>query len=148
MYKKILVVVDEREATQSAIHQAIELARIHRAVLLFLYVLPTYVYPGSDMMPTAELSQDAFAANSSAAASRALAAASALAERLGVHNHRAMGQGEDEAHCVADAAAKRHCDLIVVATEERNAVMRLLSGSIIPGLISAATVPVLICRAA
>lgn len=104
MYKKILVVVDEREVTRSAIHQ------------------------------------------SSEAASRALAAASALAERYGIHNHRAMGQGEDEAHCVAEAASKRHCDLIVVGTEERNAVMRLLSGSIVPGLISAAKVPILICR--
>lgn len=146
MYRKILVVVDEREVTRSAIHQAIELARVHRSVLLFFYVLPTYVFPSVDMMPIAELSEDEFSVKSSEAASRALAAASALAERHGIHNHRAMGQGEDEAHCVAEAASKRHCDLIVVGTEERNAVMRLLSGSIVPGLISAAKVPILICR--
>ena len=33
MYKKILVVVDDREATQSAICQAIEIAQVHHAAI-------------------------------------------------------------------------------------------------------------------
>ena len=41
---------------------------------------------------------------------------------------------------------RHHCDLIVVATEGRNAVMRILLGSVLPGLITAATVPVLVGR--
>ncbi|MDZ7936858.1 MAG: universal stress protein [Rhodoferax sp.] len=147
MYKKILVVVDEREVSQSAIGQGIALARVHRADLLFFYVLPRYVFPSVDMVPVAEVTPDDFQRDSSQHASQRLAAASALAERAGVHSHRAMGSGPDDAHCVAEAATQRHCDLIVVATEEKNAVIRLLTGSIIPGLISAATVPLLICRA-
>jgi nucleotide-binding universal stress UspA family protein len=134
MYKKILVVVDEREISQSAIDQGIALARVHRADILFFYVLP-------------EGTPEEFQRQSSEQASQRLAAASAQAERAGVHSHRAMGTGTDDAHCVAEAATQRHCDLIVVATEEKNAVVRLLTGSIVPGLISAATVPLLICRA-
>jgi nucleotide-binding universal stress UspA family protein len=147
MYKKILVVVDEREISQSAIDQGIALARVHRADIMFFYVLPRYVYPSLDMVPVAEATPEEFQRQSSEQASQRLAAASAQAERAGVHSHRAMGTGTDDAHCVAEAATQRHCDLIVVATEEKNAVVRLLTGSIVPGLISAATVPLLICRA-
>ncbi|APW43545.1 universal stress protein [Rhodoferax saidenbachensis] len=146
MYRKILVLVDNRQVTQSAIDQAIGLAQVHRADIFFFSVLPNYVYPAVDMLPVADMSADDFRAQASEEASRMLSAASAWAERCGVHNHRAMGAGADGAHCVAEAAVKRHCDLIVVGTEEQNAVVRLLSGSIVPGLISAATVPVLVCR--
>lgn len=146
MYRKILVLVDSRKVTQSAIDQGIELAQTHRADILFFCVVPKYEFAPVDMLTGADVSADEFNAKAAAEASRLLAAASAWAERCGVHNHRAMGYGSDDAHCIANAAVQRHCDLIVVGTEEHNAVVRLLSGSIVPGLISAATVPVLVCR--
>ena len=43
-------------------------------------------------------------------------------------------------------AADLQCDLIVVASTGSNAVMRLLTGSVIPGLITHSRVPVLVCR--
>jgi hypothetical protein len=47
---------------------------------------------------------------------------------------------------VADVAEKRRCELIVVGSDSRNALVRLISRSIIPGLISSAKVPVLVCQ--
>jgi hypothetical protein len=47
---------------------------------------------------------------------------------------------------IAGMAVDEACDLIVVGHRGRNAVMRLLSGSLVPGLITAAAIPVLICR--
>lgn len=146
MYKKILVLVDDRAVTQSAIRQGVEMALVHRADILFFHVLPRYVFPGFDILPVGDLSPEEFQAKAHAHAHTILAAASELAERAGVQSYRAMGSGADDAQCVSDAADKRHCDLIVVGTEGRNAVMRILNGSIIPGLITVATVPVLICR--
>lgn len=146
MIRKILVVVDDRSVTQSAIDQAIEMAQLHRADIFFLSVLPHYDYPAVDMLPVANMPTEAFQAKAAEEASRLLATASAWAERCGVHSHRATSTAPDAAHAAADAAVKRHCDLIVVGTEEHNAVVRLLSGSIVPGLISKATVPVLVCR--
>lgn len=146
MIRKILVVIDDRPVTQSAIDQAIEMAQVHRADIFFFCVVPHYDYPAVDMLPVANVSVDDFQAKAAEEASRLLAAASAWAERCGVHSHRATSTALDATHAVADAAIKRHCDLIVVGTEEHNAVVRLLSGSIVPGLISKATVPVLICR--
>jgi fructose/tagatose bisphosphate aldolase len=56
------------------------------------------------------------------------------------------GGAEDDAKAIVTAAQKRRCDLIVVGSEGRNAVLRLMMGSVIPGLITAAPVPVLICK--
>lgn len=57
-----------------------------------------------------------------------------------------MGSGKSDAECVAEVAVKRQCDLIVVESESKNAVLRLIGGSIVPGLITHATVPVLVCK--
>jgi nucleotide-binding universal stress UspA family protein len=146
MYRKIMVVVDRRRVTQSAIDQAIELARTHRTSLFFFSVLPQYGYPISDVVSFPEMSIEEFDAKSREDASELLAKAMAWAEQRGVYSYSAMGIGMNEAQCVAEAAAKRHCDLIVVGTEEQNAVVRLLSGSMVPGLITSAMVPVLVCR--
>lgn len=146
MYRKILVIVDERVATQSAIQQAIEIAKVHRADLLFFYVLPRYVFASADMLPVVALSPEEFQSQANDRAHTMLVAASKQAEQAGVQSFRAMGSGSDDVQCICDMARMRHCDLIVVATDGHNAVMRILSGSVIPGLITAATVPILICR--
>lgn len=146
MVRKILVVVDDRPVTQSAIEQAIEMAQAHRADIFFFGVLPHFDYPAVDMLPVADVRFDTLQARSAAETSRLMAEASALAEQCGVHSHRATSVAGDLAHAVAEAADKRHCDLIVVGNEDNNAILRLLNGSIVPRLISKSTVPVLVCR--
>ncbi len=146
MYRKILVVVDDRAVTQSAIRQAIEMATVHRADIIFFYLLPRYVLATGDMLAAVTLSQEEFQRHAHDQAHAMLMAASRLAERAGVQSFRSMGSGADDVQCICDMASNRHCDLIVVGTDGHNAVMRILSGSVIPGLITAATVPVLVCR--
>jgi nucleotide-binding universal stress UspA family protein len=146
MYKKILVLVDNREATQSAIRQAIGLAQIHRADILFFCILPRYVFATVDMLPAVALSPEEFQSQANDLAHTQLVSASKLAEQAGVQSFRVMGSGVDDVQCICDMAQRRHCDLIVVGTDGHNAVMRILSGSVIPGLITAAPVPVLVCR--
>lgn len=146
MYRKILVVVDDRVTTQSTICQAIAMAQVHRADIHFFYVMPHYELTSFDMLPVADLPPDEFQNKANAQAHKLLTQACEMAEQAGVQSYQAMSSGKDDAKCVADAAEKRHCDLIVVGTEGSNAVMRILNGSIIPGLISVATKPVLVCR--
>lgn len=78
-------------------------------------------------------------------AERTLSAAIALAEASDVFSIKVIGTAEHAAAYVAEEASRRRCDLIVVATEGRNALMRLLTGSIVPGLITNATMPVMVC---
>lgn len=146
MVRKFLVVVDDRAVTQSAIDQTIEMAQVQRADIFFFCVLPNFVFPAGDMLPVVDMAARDFQTKAANEASQLLSAASAWAERCGVHSHRATSTAPNASQAVAEAAAKRHCDLIVVGAEEQNAVVRLLNGSIIPGLISKATVPVLVCK--
>jgi nucleotide-binding universal stress UspA family protein len=146
MYRKILVVVDDRKVTESAIWQAIEMAKVHRADLMLFHVLPRFEVLGLDIPGSLGATPEEFEKQVTEKATARLAAASAAAESEGVHSFRAMGFGEDDAKCVADAAALHHCDLIVVGTEGRNALVRLLMGNIVQGLITAASVPLLVCK--
>lgn len=146
MHRRILVVVDDRVVTQSAIRQAIELAKAVRADIHFFYVLPNPVVVGFDILPVADLSHVVFQNEATAHARNMLDAARELAELAGIQSFCAVGSGTDGAHSVSVAAENKHCDLIVVGTEGKNAMLRILSGSIVPKLISVASVPVLVCR--
>lgn len=77
-------------------------------------------------------------------ADRLLAAASLAADRAGLKSRRVIGSGEDDAYCIVEAARKQRCNLSVIATGGRNALMRLMLGSVIPGLITSSPVPVLV----
>lgn len=146
MCKKILVLVDDSAASESAVQLGIEMAKAHRANLMLFHVLPRFEVLGMDVPGTFGASLPDFEHETREKATRLLASASALAEVEGVQSFRAMGYAEDDAKCVADAAVLHHCDLIVVGTEGKNALVRLLTGSIVPGLITAASVPVLVCK--
>jgi hypothetical protein len=89
MYKRILVLVDEREATQAAILHAIGLAQTHRADILFFYILPRYVIATFDMNPAVALSPEEFQSQANDHAYNLLMVASKLAEQAGVQSFRA-----------------------------------------------------------
>jgi len=146
MYKKVLVVVTVHATSQAAVRHAIQLAGVHGSELLFLYVLPRYVLPIADMPPAVLEAPEEYVRAARESGTLLLKAAMCDAEAAGVMSNRSMTSGSDDVSSIAQTAVKHRCDLIVVATEGHNAVMRLLTGSVIPGLITVATVPVLVCR--
>lgn len=146
MFRRIMVVLDDHVAAQSALRQGVELARVHRAELLFLYLLPKYL-PSTAEASRMDASLDHEVRQEiRKAAALVLADAAAFAERSEVFSQGTMGGELDAVRDIVDQARKRRCDLIVVASEGRNAVMRLISGSVIPGLITASRVPVMVCH--
>jgi nucleotide-binding universal stress UspA family protein len=77
-----------------------------------------------------------------------MAAARAAAEAAGVRSHPEIVQGPEDEQTVLELARRLGCSLIVVASSGHNAIVRLLSGSVIPGLITQSTIPLLIVRGA
>jgi len=146
MYKRILVVVDASPVSSEAVKTGVALAAVHEAQVVFFHVMPRYSMPMADMPPFVAMSPQDFLRDAQAIAYRLLATAAHAAKRAGVSAQCTTGSGDDDAHCIADAARKRRCELIVVASEGRNAFLRLLTGSVIPGLITASPVPVLIVK--
>ena len=146
MYRKILVVVDDRPVAHSTIVQAVELASSLHAGVHFLYYLPNFVYPAFDIPPVIGLLPDEFHRKASAHARDTLRTACAMAEHAGVHSNFSTIPASDRAQTIADYAFNGRFDLIVVGTDGENAVVRLLNGSVVPSLISHAQVPVLVCK--
>lgn len=146
MYKRILIVVDQRAVTRAAVNEGVSIATAHGAEVLFFHVLPRYSVPVADAPPFVVISPQEFQQSAMATADKQLSAAQKVAEKAGVLSQRATGSGDDDARCIAEAARKRRCDLIVAASEGRNALLRLLTGSVIPGLITSSPVPVLVVK--
>jgi nucleotide-binding universal stress UspA family protein len=148
MDKRILVVVGDDPVSANATKMGIEMAQAQDADILFFYVMPRLdIIARGEPHVFVDFPDNDIQRKIALVAQQKLTAASKLAEREGVHSLRATGQHDDPAQCVADAAQSRHCHMIVVATERKNAVMRMVTGSIVPRLLSVATVPVLVCTA-
>lgn len=146
MYERVMIVIDDRAVSQSCILQGLELARVHQATVVFLYLMPKLTMPVLDALSITDVMDEALHVGSKAHGERVLLAAREAAEDLGIHSFGLMGLGDDNVQCVVEAAKSQHCDIIVVGTEGRNAVIRLLTGNIVPGLISQSNIPILVCR--
>ena len=118
----------------------------HGAELVFFTVMPRYSVPVTDASPFVLASPQDFQFAAKANADRLLAAAAVAADRAGLKSRCEISSGEDDAQCIVDATRRLRCHLIVVASEGRNALMRMLLGSVIPRLITSSPVPVLVCK--
>ena len=146
MYKRVMIVVDKRPVSSAAVHEGVELARVHEADVIFFTAMPLYLMPLADVPPFVVVPPKEYQDAADDEARRVLAAAKVIADKAGVSSRGAKGSSEDPAQSIIDAARRRRCDVIVVASQGRNALLRLLTGSVIPALITASPIPVLVCK--
>ncbi len=148
MYERILIVVDEGPIARAALDEGLALAQSQVAEVVFFHVLPNFVLPLADMPAVATLGPEQYRKAVERVARRVLAAAVEQAARLGVAASGFIGSDADAADCIARAAAERQCGLIVIGSHGRNAIQRLMLGSVVTRLITLAPVPVLVCKPA
>ena len=146
MFKNILVVIDEMPVSQAAIQLAHTLASAHGAEVVHIALVPSIATALTDATSYSITAGDEFHLAATAQAKAALRQAMGDAERAGVMNSTALTLLDGDAHAIVEAANQRGCDLIVVATGDQNAVVRLLTRNLVPGLITASAVPVLVCK--
>jgi nucleotide-binding universal stress UspA family protein len=146
MYERILIVVDQREFARAALQEGLRLAALHGSEVTFFTMQPSYPLPIGDVPLYDGVSTREFEQAAKAGAERVLAAAHVAADKAGVVARGSVGKGDDPVQAAVDIIKRRKIGLAVVASEGRNALMRLLTGSIIPGLITQSPVPVLIVK--
>jgi nucleotide-binding universal stress UspA family protein len=144
MYKRILIVLDPPEVSRAAMQEGMRLAAVHGSEVIFFTMLPNYPLVG-DFPMYDSVSMREFDMASKAQADRLLAAARVAADKSGVTARYSTGRG-DPVKAAVDAIKRLRADLAVVPSEGRNALLRLLTGSIIPGLITLSPVPVLVVK--
>lgn len=146
MYKRILIVIDPQPASHAAIEEGLRLAAAQSGEVTFFTMQTNYPLPIAEAPFIDVAAEREFTSAAKASAERVLATARASADKAGVMSHSLVGHGDDAATAIIESARHRRCELIVVATEGRNSLMRLLTGSAVPGLITASPLPVLVCR--
>jgi nucleotide-binding universal stress UspA family protein len=146
MYQRIMIVVDKRAVSRAAVDEGLALAKTQDAEVLFYFSMPLYPMPLADVPPFVVVPPREYEEAAEEEADRVLSAANALAVKAGVPSRCIKGSGEDPAQGIVDAARRRRCDLVVVASQGRNAVLRLITGSVIPSLITVSPIPVLVCK--
>lgn len=146
MYERILIVLEDHLAARAAVKEGTALAKVHGAHVVFFCMIPQPVVALPDAPPLMAVSPKDYQIEARARSERLLAAAARVATRRGVPSSGVLGHDFNESDCVLDAAAQQGCSLIVVASEGQNALVRLVSGNVIPRLITASPVPVLVCQ--
>lgn len=147
MYHRILVVVADHPSSQVAIAHGLGLARALGAEVLFAHALHRYPLAVADMPPVVTIAPDDFARQSAELGARLLADARARAAADGVTARALVLDTVNDVDGLTTLARDQACDLIIIGAEGGNALVRLLTGSAVPGLITRAAVPVMVCHA-
>ena len=146
MYKRILAAVDGSRGARLALDEALKIAKISGAEIVAVFVVehaPQLVDVGAVYMP--EQGADAALVD---AATAALAEARELFREHGVNGSaRAVdAYGERIAEVLSRTADECEADLIVMGTQGRHGVRRMLLGSVAEAMLRTAQVPVLLVR--
>lgn len=145
MFKRSLLVLEHGSDPEAVIRTGASVTRACLAELVLYTGLSRARPPAADL-------PDADAATQWDALDGELLATERLHERarqaalgLGVQSQSVIATAADPVQGIVDAAQRHGCDLIVTAGERHNAVVRLLNGSLIPGLVSVSPVPLMVC---
>jgi len=141
--KRILVGIDGSEEAGAALAKAADLAQALDAELDILYVVPRHPPPGPAAYATSEQERADLREQHYAAA--LLAQAERDVRRPGLQVLTEAERGP-VAETLADAAAARNADLVVVGHRGRDAVRRAFLGSVADRLVQICSRPVLVVR--
>lgn len=145
MFKRTLLVLESDRDADAVIQTGLAMARSCLAEVVFYTRLRRTPLPDADLPGAAAAAQWDSLDDARLLTDRLHARAQQLADGLGVQSRSVIATGGDPVRSIVDAAQASHCDVIVAASERNNAVVRLLNGSFIPGLVTASPIPVMVC---
>jgi nucleotide-binding universal stress UspA family protein len=145
-YRNVMIVVECREGAWAAVDLGLKLAQRHGATATLALAIPSMAKVVVSMPEAPFVGDDVAASEVARYGAQLLDRARDQAQRLDLHSRAVAISAPDVVGEIARCARQENADVIVVACEPVNAVVRLFNGSLVPGLISAATVPVVICR--
>lgn len=141
MYDRILVPVDGPCAEDPGVQKAITLAQQHDATIVLLHVVRTERMTSVSM----ESAWPGVMTIAREEGESIITEGEAFLEANGIDYETILREGSPSREIVA-AAREDHCDLIVMATNGRNGINRLLLGSVSECVVRQAPVPVLTVR--
>lgn len=147
MYSRILLATDGSDLSRKAEHAAVELALKLGAELVAVKVVPHYIqtyFEGSFALSDDEVKkiEDQWVQG----AEKLLGHVKQQAQAKGVSIKTQVVKSDDIAQALIDTAAQQQSELIVMASHGRKGIKRLLLGSETLGVLTHASIPVLVLR--
>ena len=145
MHKRILIPTDGSVLSQAAVEYGIALAKSVGAKVTVLTVsTPFHTFAAEPVMVTDTAEQ--YAKQEAALATRYLDAAKEVALAAGVSCETAHVEHDHPYLAIIDTAAKRSCDLIVMASHGRHGIAAIVLGSETVKVLTHSSIPVLVVR--
>jgi nucleotide-binding universal stress UspA family protein len=145
MFKHILLPTDGSSYSEAAMRQGIQLAKAIGARVTGLHViLPFQVFTLHTEM--VEDSREQYERESKARAEQSLGAIQKAAKEAGVKCDIFSATSPRPYETIIEAAEKKGCDLVVMASHGRGGVERLILGSVTQSLLMHSNIPVLVLR--
>jgi len=148
MYKHLLIPTDGSRLGDKAVKEGIGLARALGARLTLYYAVPDYpepLYLESAVM-AAYVTPEQYRAEAERHAAKVLAKAAAKVSAAGLTAQTYQGLASVPWEGIIEAARKKKCDLILMASHGRRGVSGFLLGSETQKVLTHSKVPVLVVR--
>jgi len=145
MFRHILLPTDGSPLSETAMRKGIQLAKTINARVTGFCVGPELRYFGYDAEIGTEFKKKAEAAVQ-AEVNKNLLAIEKAAKEAGVPCETAQEKSDQPYEAIIDAAQKKECDLIIMASHGRRGVQGLLLGSETQKVLTHSKIPVLVYR--
>jgi nucleotide-binding universal stress UspA family protein len=147
MFKKILLPTDGSELSKKAVKKGIEFAKSINAKVVGFFSPEDYrALMYSEYIPPSLMSQEEFEANAKKAAEKHLAFVEKAASAAGVPYEGFYLSSVAPWEAIIDAAKKKKCDAIFMASHGRTGLAGLVLGSQTNKVLTHSKVPVLVYR--
>jgi nucleotide-binding universal stress UspA family protein/hemerythrin-like domain-containing protein len=144
MYRHLMVPLDDSPLSVDSVQQAVKLASTLGAKVTFFHAQTDY---GASSIGALErvLAPATFNAHLAGEARAILAKAETVARIVGVPFDSVVVTSDRPYEAILDAAEKRGCDLVFIASHGRRGIKGLMLGSQTQKILQNATIPVLVC---
>jgi nucleotide-binding universal stress UspA family protein len=145
MFRHILLPTDGSPLSETAMRKGIQFAKTINARVTGFCVVPALPYVGCEADIGTEFKKQAEAAVQ-AEVNKNLLAIEKAAKEAGVPCETAQVKSGQPYEAIIEAAAKKRCDLIIMASHGRRGVQGLLLGSETQKVLTHSKIPVLVYR--
>lgn len=145
MYKNILIATDGSELSENAVRHGVDLAKaIGARVTGITVTIPLETYVSNEVAAT--IDPGIFEERTARMAEQSLAPVAEQATQAGVECETMRVQNVAVYEGIIDAADKKRCDLIVMASHGRRGLSGFILGSETTKVLTHSKIPVLVCR--
>ena len=144
MFKHILVPVDGSSAALQAVDKARAIACAFRSSVTLIYVIDPYAFTG--MGADFSYGQSEYLRAATVEANEAIGAAREVFEAQGMFVNASVVEGHSVYQVILEAAETLGADLVVMGSQGRRGLEKLVLGSVTAQVLSHAHLPVLVVR--